>query len=107
MKSVLVHRPGSEMSALVDPDSVQMLAIPDIMIASEQHDALANAYKAEGVKVHYVDSDGVPSPNQMFVADLMFTSPEGAIIARPASTVRAGEERLRWLGGSLSWVYLS
>ena len=28
----------------------------------------------------------------MFVADLMFMTPEGVIIARPASTVRAGEE---------------
>jgi N-dimethylarginine dimethylaminohydrolase len=30
----------------------------------------------------------------MFVADLMFMTPEGAILGRPASTVRAGEERL-------------
>ena len=29
----------------------------------------------------------------MFVADLMFMTPEGAILGRPASTVRAGEER--------------
>ncbi len=29
----------------------------------------------------------------MFVADLFFMTPEGAILARPASTVRAGEER--------------
>lgn len=30
----------------------------------------------------------------MFVADLMFMTPEGVILGRPASTVRAGEERL-------------
>jgi N-dimethylarginine dimethylaminohydrolase len=36
----------------------------------------------------------VPPPNLMFVADLMFMTPEGAIVGRPASTVRAGEERL-------------
>jgi N-dimethylarginine dimethylaminohydrolase len=29
----------------------------------------------------------------MFVADLMFMTPEGAVLGRPASTVRAGEER--------------
>jgi N-dimethylarginine dimethylaminohydrolase len=29
----------------------------------------------------------------MFVADLLFMTPEGAILGRPASTVRAGEER--------------
>jgi N-dimethylarginine dimethylaminohydrolase len=29
----------------------------------------------------------------MFVADLLFTTPEGAILSRPASSIRAGEER--------------
>jgi N-dimethylarginine dimethylaminohydrolase len=29
----------------------------------------------------------------MFVADLLFMTPEGAVLGRPASTVRAGEER--------------
>ncbi len=100
LKSVLLHRPGSEMSELVDPDSVQMLAIPDTKVSSMQHDTLADAYKTEGVKVHYVDPEGVPSSNQMFVADLMFMTAEGAIIARPASTVRAGEER--WVARRLA-----
>jgi arginine deiminase len=36
----------------------------------------------------------------MFVADLMFMTPEGAIVARPASTVRAGEER--WVARRLA-----
>jgi hypothetical protein len=40
-----------------------------------------------------VAPDGVATPNQMFCADLVFLTPEGAILARPASTVRAGEER--------------
>ncbi|MCW4013982.1 MAG: arginine deiminase-related protein [Candidatus Bathyarchaeota archaeon] len=100
LKSVLLHRPGKEMGELVDPDSVQMLAIPDTEQASRQHDTLAEAYKAEGVEVHYVDPPGTPTPNQMFVADLMFMTPEGAILARPASTVRAGEER--WVARRLA-----
>jgi N-dimethylarginine dimethylaminohydrolase len=32
-------------------------------------------------------------PNSFFIRDLMLMTPEGAIITRPASTVRAGEER--------------
>jgi len=36
----------------------------------------------------------------LFVADLMFMTPEGAILARPASTVRAGEER--WVARRLA-----
>jgi arginine deiminase len=100
LRAVLLHRPGPEMSELVDPDSVQMLEVPDTRLASEQHDSLAAAYVAEGVGVHYVEPAAVPTPNQMFVADLMLMTPEGAIIARPASTVRAGEER--WVASRLA-----
>ncbi len=93
LKSVLLHKPKSEISDLVDADAVQMLALPDPKVASKQHDAIANAYRSLGVKVNYIDPPGTPTPNLMFVADLMFMTPEGAIIGRPASTVRAGEER--------------
>jgi N-dimethylarginine dimethylaminohydrolase len=60
----------------------------------EQHDALADAYRAAGVVVHYVERGRIDKPNAMFVRDLMLMTPEGAIVTRPASTVRAGEERL-------------
>ncbi|MCJ7621503.1 MAG: arginine deiminase-related protein [Anaerolineae bacterium] len=93
LKSVLLHRPGAELEKLADPDAVQMLAPVDAARATEQHDALAQAYRDAGVAVHYVQPDATPTPNQMFVADLMFVAPEGAIVGRPASTVRAGEER--------------
>jgi N-dimethylarginine dimethylaminohydrolase len=60
----------------------------------EQHDALVDAYRAAGVVVHYMERGRVDKPNAMFVRDLMLMTPEGAIVTRPASTVRAGEERL-------------
>ena len=93
LEAVLLHRPGPEITDLIDPDSVQMLALPNPKVAEEQHDAIAEAFKREGVRVHYVDPSNTPTPNLMFVADLMFMTPEGVIVARPASTVRAGEER--------------
>jgi len=93
LKAVLLHRPGAELDKLTDPDAVQMLAPVDPARATQQHDALAQAYRDAGVAVHYVEPDAITTPNQMFVADLMFMTPEGAIVARPASTVRAGEER--------------
>ena len=93
LKAVLLHRPGAELEALADPDKVQMLAPIDAHRARQQHDAMAQAYREAGVAVHYVEPTETPSPNLMFVADLMFMTPEGAILARPASTVRAGEER--------------
>ena len=93
LKAVLLHRPGEELTELGDPDDVQMLAPVDTALVQEQHDRLATAYLDAGVTVHYVEPDVTPTPNQMFVADLMFMTPEGAIVARPASTIRAGEER--------------
>lgn len=93
LKAVLLHRPGPELENIADPNAVQMLARPDLARAQAQHDALAAAYRQAGVEVYYVAPAETPKPNQMFVADLMFMTPEGAILARPASTVRAGEER--------------
>jgi arginine deiminase len=93
LKAVLLHRPGAELEKLADPDAAQMLAPVDAARAAQQHDALAQAYGDAGVAVQYVQPDATPTPNQMFVADLMFMTPEGAIVGRPASTVRAGEER--------------
>jgi arginine deiminase len=102
LKAVLLHRPGPELEELMDPDRAPMLAPLNAGRARQQHDALAQAYRDAGVTVHYVEPAAcgeqrrtkTPPPNLMFVADLMFMTPEGAILGRPASTVRAGEERL-------------
>jgi N-dimethylarginine dimethylaminohydrolase len=55
---------------------------------------MAAAYEAHGVAVHLVENGRLDKPNSFFLRDLMLMTPEGAIITRPASTVRAGEERL-------------
>jgi len=94
LKAVLLHRPGPELEASKEPNSVQMLASLDLVRAQAHHDALADAYRQADVAVHYVKPEQLPPANLMFVADLMFMTPEGAILGRPASTVRAGEERL-------------
>jgi N-dimethylarginine dimethylaminohydrolase len=95
LKAVLLHRPGPELEEAREPDRLQMLEVLDADRAGHQHDALAQAYREVGVAVHCLglEPQGTPPPNLMFVADLMFMTPEGAIIGRPASTVRAGEER--------------
>ncbi len=72
---------------------MQMLAPVDPEKAQSQHDAVAKAYQQAGVAVDYVEPAQTPPPNQLFVADLLFMTPEGAVVGRPASTVRAGEER--------------
>jgi len=92
LEAVLLHRPGPEL-LVEDPDAAQLLAPLALAQAQAQHDALAQAYRDAGVTVHYVEPDRSPPPNILFVADLMLMTPEGAILARPASSVRAGEER--------------
>jgi arginine deiminase len=91
LRAVLLHRPGREL-VIDDADTAQMLDVPDAARAAAQHDALADAYRAAGIVVHYVEPRRV-QPNLMFCADLFAMTPAGAIVARPASTVRAGEER--------------
>jgi arginine deiminase len=93
LSSVLLHRPGPELEEVDDPGGSLMLAPLDPGAVREQHDRMAEAYRAAGVAVHYVDPTDTPPPNQMFCADLMVMTPSGAIVGRPASPVRAGEER--------------
>ncbi len=100
LRAVLLHRPGPEWDGLADANAAQMLALPDPVLARRQHEALAQAYRDEGVAVYEVAPPLVPPPNQLFVADLLFMTPEGAILARPASTVRASEER--WVARRLA-----
>lgn len=100
LRAVLLHRPGPELSELSDPDEHLMLDRPDPERVRAQHDAMAQAYRDHGVEVHYVEPAKTPPPNQMYCADLLFMTPSGAIVGRPASTVRAGEER--WVARRLA-----
>ena len=101
LRSVLLHRPGREMEGVAeDPEGTLMLEVPDPGTMQIQHDAMAQAYRAHGVLVRYVDPPTLPPPNQLFSADLMAATPEGVIVGRPASHVRAGEER--WIARALA-----
>jgi arginine deiminase len=101
LKEVVLHRPGPELAAAAgDPDAAHMLAPLDLETARAEHDGLARAYGDAGVTVHRVAPPGEATPNLMFCADLFVMTPEGAILARPASTVRAGEER--WVARRLA-----
>jgi N-dimethylarginine dimethylaminohydrolase len=99
LQAVMLHEPGDELAAAAaDPNAVQMLAPLDVARAAAQHREMAAAYAASGVAVSYLAPPPPVRPNQMFMADLFFMTPEGAVLARPASTVRAGEERVAAAG---------
>jgi len=72
LKAVLMHRPGPEIEMVTNPNDALMHSVPEAVVARRQHDDLVEAYQDAGVTV---------------------MTPEGAVLARPASTVRAGEER--------------
>ncbi|MEM9046630.1 MAG: arginine deiminase family protein [Pseudomonadota bacterium] len=91
LKTVLLCRPGAEL-VVNDADANQFLESLDLGRAQAEHDQLAKIYRAEGVDVLTTPEISAPPPNRMFCADQVVLTPEGAILARPASTVRAGEE---------------
>jgi N-dimethylarginine dimethylaminohydrolase len=93
LHSVLLRRPGPELDAVEDFEAMQMRSDLDPSRARLQHDQLVEAYRANGVDVHLVPNGRMDKPNSFFIRDLLLMTPEGAIITRPASTVRAGEER--------------
>lgn len=101
LKQVLLHPPGPELDHTDSaPGEALLLESVDFQKARGQHDAMAKAYEEQGVCVRYVDPPVTPSPNQMFCADLLAMTPQGAILARPASMARAGEER--WVARALA-----
>jgi N-dimethylarginine dimethylaminohydrolase len=93
LRAVLLHPPGRSLGRVSDPDALHLLEAIDVESARLQHDHMAQAYATAGVEVSYVEPAAEAPANLMFVADLLFMTPEGAIVGRPASTVRAGEER--------------
>lgn len=91
--AVLLRRPGPEVDDVIDFNAALWMEPMNGERARAQHDALAAAYRRRGVAVHYIENARRDKPNSHFVRDQMLMTPEGAIVARPASRQRAGEER--------------
>lgn len=92
LRAVLLRRPGEEIDDF-DWKSARFKAPIDPDLFRAQHDALAKVYTDNGVKVHYVEEQRKDRPNALFCRDLVFMTPEGAIVTRPAMDARRGEER--------------
>lgn len=100
LKSVLVHRPGPELAVSPDQINTCQLAAPlDLKKARTEHDNMVRIYTENQVDVQVMAPGPAILPNQLYCADLLAMTPQGAILARPASTVRAGEER--WVARTL------
>ncbi|UCE42418.1 MAG: amidinotransferase [Candidatus Aminicenantes bacterium] len=93
LRAVLLRRPGKEIEAVTDPEEFRWLEAMDVEIAREQHDAFAEAYRSQGVEVHYVEKMRDDRPNALFMRDNVLMTPQGAIVGRQAMACRRGEER--------------
>ena len=93
LRAVLLRRPGAEIDRVTDHNAALWMEPMDGDLARAQHDAMAQAYRSHGVAVHHIENAHPDKPNSHFVRDQMLMTPEGVIVARPASRQRAGEER--------------
>jgi N-dimethylarginine dimethylaminohydrolase len=92
LKACIMRRPGKEIEDFNYQD-VRFFAPIDPERFRAQHDSLAQIYRDHGVKVYYVEEQREDRPNAIFCRDLLFMTPEGAIVTRPGMAARRGEER--------------
>lgn len=92
LQAVLLHRPGSEVEN-IDVNKARFLSLVNPELMRKQHDHLAQIYREHDVKVYYTNQHCCDHPNSIFVRDLYFMTPEGAIVSRPAMDIRRGEAR--------------
>lgn len=93
LRSVLMRRPGQEIE-IVNESNFSEFRWKAAMVperARAQQDALAQIYRDHGIEVHYVEKMREDKPNALYLRDLVVTTPEGAIVCRPAIGARGGK----------------
>lgn len=95
LRDVLIRKPGKEIEIVNSENysDFRWKAPMDVEKARYQIDNLVEIYKEYGVNVHFVEEQREDKPNAIYMRDLVFMTPEGAIIARPAIEARRGEEK--------------
>lgn len=93
LKACLMRRPGKEVENFKASEMRFTDEPLDVELMRKQHDNVADIYRSMGAKVYYVEEQREDRPNAVYCRDLMFMTPEGAIITRPGMATRRGEER--------------
>ncbi len=95
LNDVLMRRPGKEIEIvnITNFSHFRWKAPMNPEIAREEQDNLAQIYRDNGVRVHYVERQRDDKPNALYMRDLVLMTPEGAIVCRPGIPARRGEER--------------
>lgn len=95
LRAVLLRRPGKEIEMVNEHNysEFRWKSWMDVEKARAQHDKMAQIYREHGVEVYYVEEQREDRPNALYMRDLVFMTPEGAIVCRPAIAARRGEEK--------------
>ncbi|MEM7224043.1 MAG: arginine deiminase family protein [Pseudomonadota bacterium] len=107
IRVVLMHRPGPELE-VVDPSKHiealgtygdpevgwywQSATIPPLSALQEQHDALAEALRAEGAEVVMLEGVEAPRLKSCYTRDPLIAVKGGAVVCRMGPRIRRGEE---------------
>ncbi|MCD6474991.1 MAG: hypothetical protein J7K85_01850 [Anaerolineaceae bacterium] len=99
LKQVVLFAPHPATPAVIDLNKAQHIGVIDFKRLNAEIQTLASVYSNLGITVHWIDPVRLEHAerewfyNLFFVRDLFFMTPEGAIISRMGSLVRAGEEK--------------
>lgn len=99
LKQIVLFAPDPATPAIVDINQVQHIGIIDFARLNAEILALGKVFECFGIIVHWIDpvrfeqADREWFYNLFFVRDLFFMTPEGVIVSRMGSMVRAGEEK--------------
>lgn len=91
--SCVLAQPSGAVGAAVPAREQLFEATPDVELMQLQCLALRDSLEAAGVHVDLLTAEDGPA-NLVFMRDLFFMTPAGAVIGRPAAAQRAGEPRL-------------
>lgn len=93
LASVLLSWPGDELGAVRHPDDWMMLDSVDLPVMRKQAEQIVAFYQGHGIEATLFRPPMSGPPNLIFMRDLFFMTPQGAVVSRMASRPRAGEER--------------
>ncbi|MBM3464712.1 MAG: amidinotransferase [Armatimonadetes bacterium] len=93
LRAVLLARPPDSLGGEEDLDERLLMAPVDVPGMRVQCEMLANIFESLEIYCYQVGSQEDVPPNIVFMRDLFFMTPEGAVVGRTASQARAGEER--------------
>lgn len=95
LRAVLLRRPGKEIEMINNTNysDYRWKAAMNVKLARMEQDRLAQIYRDHGATVYYVEEQREDRPNALYMRDLVFMTPEGAIVCRPGIAARRGEER--------------